>query len=468
MNARKLRIVVPATLSLFVGVTGAGAESLTEALVAAYKNSSLLESTRALIRVQDESVAQAVAGLRPAVTLAASTTGSLCDNPARRCNGDVSNGPLAGTLQLTSELLLYDGGDNKIAVEAAKEGVYAARQSLVETEQNVLLDAVTAYHGILRATELLALEEDKLNVASTELDAARDRFELGGISRSEVSLVKARLASVRSDITARKGELEIARESYKLATGESPNELDPPPPLPEIPETLDEALSLANQNHPSIVRARHTVKAADLNIKRAETAVYPRLVLGGSLSQNRDFDDWQSPTTRASISITARMPLYQGGQLVSVYRQGLANLEKARADLQFSARVVAQSVGTAWARIGISMASIQTRSEQVISAEVAYNGVREEASLGLRSTLEVLVVEQELNTAKTSLVSAQHDRDIAVYTLLSTLGLLTAEHLGLAIQPYDPDENLERVKNAPVADERRMLLDRILKRSGKN
>ena len=469
MNSRTSGIAC-AAFSVTLGLAGgAMAESLHDALVAAYNNSNLLDSTRALVRVQDESVAQAVAALRPAVDLSASATGTLCDNPGRDCPGkQVSSGSLAGTLQLTSELLLYDGGEGKIAVQAAKEGVYATRQSLVENEQKILLDAVSAYLGMLRATEFLALEEDNLNVASTELDAARDRFELGGISRSEVSLVEARVASVRSDVAARRGELELARESYKLATGSYPGELEPPPPPPAIPSTLDEALDLANQSHPSIVRARHTVKAADFNVKRAETALSPRLVLGSSLSQNRDFEDWQTPTTRASVSITARVPLYRGGQLASAYRQGLANLEKVRADHQYTARVVAQQVGAAWARIQISMASIQARSEQVISAEVAYNGVREEASLGLRSPLEVLDAEQELNTARTNLVSAQHDQDLAVYSLLSSVGLLTAERLGLAVEHYSPDDNLERVKNAPAKDMRRMLLDKVLKRSGRN
>lgn len=469
MVARNMRVASLATIALIAGMPHAAkTESLTDALVNAYNSSNLLTSTRTLVRIQDENVAQAVAAMRPTANIAASVAGALCDNKGKECTGQVSSSALTGTLQLTSELLLYDGGSGKIAVEAAREGVYATRQTLVETEQNILLEVVKAYHAVLRAAEFLALEKDNLNVVATELDAAWDRFELGGISRSEVNLVEARLAVARSNVVSRRGELEIARESYKLATGSYPDELDPPSPLPKIPDSLEEALDTANKFHPSLARARHTVKAADLNVKRAEATAYPRLMLGGSLSQNRNFEKWAPPTTRASISISAQVQLYRGGQLTSVYRQGLANLAKARADHKHSARVVEAQVGTAWAKVGIAKAAIQTRSEQVTSAEVAYNGVREEASLGLRSTLEVLDAERDLNAAKTNLVSAQHDRDIAVYTMLSNLGMLTAEHLGLDVEAYDPDENLESVKTAPVAGERKILLDKVLKRSGRN
>lgn len=448
---------------LVVAGSGAQAETLADALANAYKNSKLLESTRALLRARDEDVALAVSALRPIVGLSGNICGSLNNDPV------CSQSKLRGSLQLTMNLLLFDFGATRRAIDSANEGVKAARQSLVEVEQAVLLNAVVAYHNVLRRKKSLALERNNLEVIQTELKAANDRFELGDITLTDVSFVKARLAAIRSSVAVSDGELAIAREQYKLATGNYPNDLAETPPLPELPETLEEALDIASRMHPSILRGRHGVAAAEYNIKRAESLVLPAISLGSALSASQDLETTTGPFATgdsATISLSASIPLYSGGRNSSGYRQVLALADQLRAEHRQTAMEVAQNVASAWTRLKIAESSIVASREQVESAQLAYVGVREEASLGLRTTLDVLAGEQQLLTARNVLVEARHNHDVAVYTVLSAIGLLTVEHLGLGVDRYDPDVYHNRVKTAPSTEERRLILDKILMRSG--
>ena len=438
-------------------------QTLPEALAVSYRNSSVLESSRALLRVSDETVSQAVAVLRPAINLVATSQGRVVDSASAQ-SGD----SLTGTLRLTMDLLLSDGGSQRLAIKAAEEGVLAARQTLVETEQNVILGAVRAYYDVLRYDRLLTLERNNHRLISTELDAARNRFQLGAITRTDVSAVEAQLASARSTVALREGELSIARETYRLQVGEYPGALEFSPLIVELPPSLEEATEIARRNHPSIIRAQHTAAAADLNVKRSETVLNPRISLGGSVALDRDLERWSgSGSTTSSISLTANMPLYRGGANMALLRQGLAVSQQARFDLLQAVRSAEQRVASAWARFEIAAASITARREQVESAQIAYNGMREEAALGLRSTLDVLDTEQRLLGARTDLITAETNRDVAAYSLIASMGRLTAAELGLEVNLYDPQVNYERVKTAPVASERRMLLDKVLKRSGR-
>lgn len=441
-------------------------QTLPEALAASYRNSSILESSRALLRSSDETVSQAVAVLRPAINLVATSQGRVVDSSSSQ--GMQGRDSLTGTLRLTMDLLLSDGGSQRLAIKAAEKGVLAARQTLVETEQNVILGAVRAYYDVLRYNRLLTLERNNFRLISTELDAARNRFQLGAITRTDVSAVEARLASARSTVALREGELSIARETYKLEVGEYPGTLEFSPLIVELPSSLEEAIEIARRNHPSIIRAQHTAAAADFNVQRSETVLNPRISLEGSVALDRDLERWSgSGSTTSTISLTANMPLYRGGANMALLRQGLAVSQQARFDLLQAVRSAEQRVASAWANFEIASASIAARREQVEAAQIAYNGMREEASLGLRSTLDVLNTEQTLLSARTDLITAETSRDTAAYSLVASMGKLTAAELGLEVNLYDPGANYERVKTAPVASDRRMLLDKVLKRSGR-
>ncbi|MDE0112187.1 MAG: TolC family protein, partial [Albidovulum sp.] len=332
----------------------ANAETLSDALVAAYRNSDLLEANRAILRGTNEGVAQAVAELRPTLNL----VGSVNRDWRSEQGGGPATDQAASSLQLTIQYLLWDGGSRRSSIDAAKQAVLAGRQTLKSVEQSVLLDAVTAYLDVRRGIENLALEENNFRVISRELDAARDRFELGQITRTEVSIAEARLAAIRSGVALRQGELEIAREVYRLATGRYPGDLEPTPPSPSIPESLEDALAIATNTHPSIIASRHAANAAELTYRAADTVLSPRISLGGSVTARRSFDSAMNDGNSAGISISAVVPLYDGGGAFAAVRRYRANADQAKADLQRAALVVRRDVASAWARLQIADASI--------------------------------------------------------------------------------------------------------------
>lgn len=467
-----IKRVLPGSIAVAVSIASAGpslGESLTDAFISAYRNSALLESNRALLRAEDESVAAAVAALRPTLVSAASITGQM-DRSASGMQGTTAagrttDGKVSTALSLTAEWLVSDGGSGRMGTKVARETVLAARHTLVEVEQTVLMNAAVAFHDVILRTELLELAEKGLRAFESQLEAAQGRFELGEVTRTDVSIVEARLASAKSEVLLRRGELEIARESYRLATGDYPMELLAPPPAPEIPISLENARNIARSHHPSILRAQHTVAAAQHASRQAEILA-PLVYLGGTVSANREVGAWEKGRDLASVSVTARMPLYYGGQYDSRRRRGIANLERARFELEQTARVVDQGVAAAWTRLQIANSSIEARELQVAATELALMGIKQEAGLGLRTTLDVIDSELDVLTAGNDLIAAKNDRNVAVYGLLVSVGLMTVKHLGLGIPVYDPAKNLDMVQSAPVETWPMSAIDRAFRELG--
>jgi len=213
-------------------------------------------------------VAQAVSALRPVIGLTSTTT-------------DTSRTDMDSTLALTAELLLYDGGASRLAIAAAREGVLGTRAALVGEEQTVLLDAVTAYMDYRRDVQALDVAQNNVRVIERELEAARDRFDVGEITRTDVSQAEARMAEARSNLAVRRGNVEVSRAAFNLAVGRFPGDLAPPPPEPALPATLDGATQLARERAPSIREVQHLVRAAELNVERAKSATQPSVRLGG-------------------------------------------------------------------------------------------------------------------------------------------------------------------------------------------
>jgi len=448
-----MKLSVLAVSALIVGAGAVPADTLRQALTKAYNNSGLLEQNRAVLRAADEDVAQAMAILRPVFNWSAGTTHKFG-------NTDSTSRSLA----LSAEMTIYDGGSNKFAIEAAKETVLATRQSLISVEQNVLLDAVQAYMDVRRETETVALRQNNLRVIQEELRAAQDRFDVGEVTKTDVALAEARLASSLAQLEAAKGALQQAKARYKQAVGVNANGLSTPPGLPKLPASVAAAQSTAVRNHPAMRQIQHTIKAADLNIARAKTASGPTAAIGGSYgiaSTNSS-----KATETGSISLNIRGPIYTGGNIPSVIRKAQAQKEAQVANLHVSKRRIEQATATSYALLDMARASRKATEEQIRASQVAFDGTKEEATLGARTTLDVLNAEQDLLNAKASLISALADEQVAAYRLLAQMGQLTVDHLNLPVQKYDPVAYYNHVKNAPATSDRGKAMDRVLKALG--
>ncbi|WP_461428137.1 TolC family outer membrane protein [Gymnodinialimonas sp.] len=435
------------------------ADNLRQAMVDAYRHSNLLEQNRYLLRIQDEGVAQAIAQLRPVISFVASM------------NRDIVNNTSTASASLVAEYLLYDGGARRFAYEAAEETVLATRQQLVALEQQVLFDAVTAYMNVWRDMQVVGVRERNVRVITQQLRAAQDRFEVGEDTRTDVAQAEAQLATARSQLAGAQGALDISRELFNLAVGRYPNGLSGPGGIPNVPRTEAAAQALARQQHPSIRALQHEVTAAELGIEQARAGIRPQIALEGRATEV--FENTANPLAEggsATIGLTLTQPLYRGGQLLSLERQSRAQASAVRFSLNQQVRLNLQSVGNAWALMNIATAQIQAADQRIAAAELAFAGVQEEASLGARTTLDVLDAEQDVLDARISRIEAQTDLYTSCYQLLAASGLLTVEALGLHVPEYDPAAYADLFSPAPslINSPRGAQLDSVLERIGRD
>jgi len=458
MLASKLRLLVSVLAVALASSATAHAETLSEALASAYKTSGLLEQNRAVLRAADEDVAQAVAGLRPVLNYLVSANYSTARDSL------AGNDGFTAQYGLTAQMLLTDFGRSKLGLELAKENVLSLRDGLVGVEQNVLLQAVSAYMNVLGTSALVELQRSNERVLTQELKASRDRFEVGDITRTDVSLAEAALATARSAVASALGDMAVAREQYRAAVGHYPGQLRSPARVPATARSLAAATDIAHRSHPSILQSQRAVTIADLSVAMADAARKPRLTgtaqFGFDQDQNQDL----------SVGLNLSGPIYSGGAIASAYRQAAAQRDASRAALHLTQIGVDQNVGIAWSGLSVAQANITSTDEQVRAQTVAYRGVREEANLGARTTLDVLNAEQNLLNARTARVSAETNRYVAAYQLLAAMGLLTADHLRLGVTQYDPAAYYDAVKKAPSykVSPQGEKLDRVLKGLGKN
>ncbi len=434
----------------------AAADTLSDVLADAYSNSDLLEQNRYLLRLQDEGVAQQVAGLRPVLSFIAQ---SQYDQPADRQTDSIG---------LSLQWLLYDGGGTRLARDAAQESVLATRQSLVNLEQSVLSDAVSAYINLWQDMQVISVRESNVRVITQQLRAAEDRFDVGEATRTDVAQAEAQLAQARRALVAAQGQLMIDQSLFELAVGRAPNGLSGPGALPSLPQTQTDAEAIARQSHPAIQALQHSVRANELRLDAARTDYGPEL----NFEASTGFDPAPSATGEGNTRFTLRLtqPLYAGGRLTSAERSALATLHASQAELNLTTRQVTQGIGNAYAQIRIASASIQASQQQIRASRLAFEGVQEEASLGARTTLDVLDAEQTLLEARIGLIEAQTNLYLASYGLMQAMGLLTVEHLDLNVPEYDPTAYYNAVSGAPIRSltTRGAQLDAVLDRMGRN
>ena len=461
------RLVAAAVLAFAVPVVS-HAETVADTMAAAYQHNGLIEQNRALLRAADEDVAIAVSALKPILNWSADMTYSRGRSftPGTMAASRSSSGTDA-TIGLAAELLLYDFGRSKIGIDVQKETVLATRQALVSAEQQVLLRAATAFFEVQRRNEFVRLRQNNVRVISEQLRAARDRFEVGEVTRTDVSLAEARLAGARAALAAAQGQLAQANEEFRAAVGRKPGQLSGLGRVPATAKSVDAAKAVALRNHPEMLKVQHEVTATELAILAAEAGMKPQVKLTGRYGLTQNLDD-RGFSNGGSIGVEIGGPIYQGGRLSALARQAMARRDQARAGLHVVRHNIALAVGNAWAGLQVARASRDASERQVRAAREAFRGVREEATLGARTTLDVLDAEQELLDAQTNLASAMVDEHVAAYNLLSAMGYLTAERLNLRVPRYDPAAYYNLVKDAPAKRSRQgQQLDKALRSLGK-
>ncbi len=429
------------------------AETLDSALARAYSTNPTLNAQRAALRVTNENVPQALSGYRPRVnaTIDAGISGNDAFTPSIagvRANSNSRTTTLPRGAGLQVQQTIWNGGRTANAVSQAESLVLAGRETLRATEQTVLLDAATSYMNVLRDTAILDLNNNNVEVLEEQLRQTRDRFNVGEVTRTDVAQAEARLAGARSQAAVAQSNLKASLGRYRQIVGVQPRRLAPARPLDRVlPRSVEDAARLAQAGHPQVLAALHNVDAADIGVRLAEAELAPTLNVTGTLSQRYGTQLPEDRRATASVVGQLTIPIYEGGQVYSRTRQAKETAGQRRLEADVTRESVRAGVVVSWGTLEASRAQILAAQAQVQAAETALAGVREEAKVGQRTTLDVLNAQQELLTARSTLITAQRDRVVASYTLLGAVGRLNADSLGLRAERHDAQRHYNQVRD---------------------
>jgi len=446
-------IVIAAVLPFGV----ATADTLPLALTLAYQNNPQIISQRAAVRAADEAVPQALSGYRPKVNLSASvaeqrlstlTKTSGDNSPATYSRNSATSAvqSYGGTVTQT----LLNGFGTASRTRQAEQLVSAARETLRTTEQNVLLSAAVAYMNLIRDIATLDLQRRNVEVLEEQLRQTNERYKAGEVTATDVSQAESRLGSARTTMLAAESNYKTSRATYRQVIGVEPGRLAPASPVDRLSvPNLQQGILEARARHPSVTTAMFNVDAAVFQVKIAESSLYPTLNMVGSVNQQYGSTGAVAllQTFNASVGAQLNVPVYQGGVEYATIRQAKETLSQRRTDLDTARDQAQQTVGQAWGQLEAAKAQVDSAQYSVKGAESALNGVRQEALLGQRTTLDVLNAQQELVNARITLVSVQRDRVVASYTLLAAVGRLSPQVLQLNVPIYDPAVHYHQVRD---------------------
>ncbi|MFB0611905.1 TolC family outer membrane protein [Aurantiacibacter poecillastricola] len=430
------------------------ADTLKEALRQAYYDNPTLEAARAQQRATDESVPiQRAAGLPSLNTTGAYTEfvqqgGNTFTAPGRQVTSNLSLG-----------VPIYQGGAVKNGIRAAENRVEAGRADLRGTESSIFTQVVSAYMTVILQEALVALSENNVEVLRINLEATSDRFQIGNLTRTDVAQSESRLALARGDLRTARANLISAREDYIALVGEAPTNLEPPPPLPNLPDSPDQAVEIALENNPDLIAARERAQAAGFDIEVAGAGRLPTLeVVGGpgytnylgslgSVPGAGTVADQDSLAIQAGVRFT--VPFFQGGRVAAQQRQATAQAEAALEQVIATERSIIAQVRAAYSSWRAANAIISSSQAAVDAAALSLEGVRAENTVGNRTVLDILDAQQELLRAQVQLVTARRNAYVAGFSLLAAMGKAEARDLGLADEGvlYDPIENYDRVRD---------------------
>lgn len=444
---KKTAVGVLVAVLAFAGPVAAKAETLEETLIAAYLTNPDLAAQRASLRATDEGVSQAISNWRPTVEMTSSIGREVNDSSLRTGSArSQSRDPKSLGLDLSQPL--FRGGRTMAETSEAENTVLAERARLTSQEQDVLLAAATAYLDVFRDQAVLQLNTNNEDVLARQLEAAQDRFQVGEITRTDVHQAEARLAQATADRIQSEANLEASRATYRTVTGITPTRsFDLPASPPGSPPSKESAVQEAALNNPLVIAAQYDERAAVDNIDQVWGELLPELEL--SLSASRDFDssseDDRIDSAEALLSLS--VPLYQSGSVHSRVREAKQDAARFRQVVDQQRRTVTEQATRAWENLQAADARVTSFQTQIQAATVALDGVQREAAVGSRTVLDVLDAEQELLNARVSYITAQRDAGVATFELLSAVGRMTAHHLQLPVDLYDPDSHYREIRD---------------------
>jgi outer membrane protein len=432
------------------------ADTIEAALVRAYQNNPQLNAQRASVRSTDENVPQALSGYRPRVAVTASAGYQYTDvlttsggTPTQVVRTDVHGANAPRSVGATVTQTLYNGQITANRTRAAESQVSGAREGLRVLEQTVLLAAATIYMDYLRDAAIVEVQRSNVRVLEQTLKQTKDRFNVGEVTRTDVAQSEAQLAAGKTQLLTADANLVTTRANFRRIIGNEPQNLAPGSPVDRfLPGTLPGAVDLGLTQNPNVTAAMFGIDISYLQTKINEGALLPTVTLQGSVQQSYEQTQTIFRSFGASAIAQLSIPVYQGGAEYSLIRQSKETLALQRLFLEQTRDQTRANVVTAWGQLVAGKAQVASAQSQVTASEIALNGVREEAKAGQRTTLDVLNAQQALVNARVALVTAQHDRVVASYSVLNTIGRLSPQVMNLATTVYDPSVHYHQVRDS--------------------
>jgi outer membrane protein/adhesin transport system outer membrane protein len=439
----------------------AAAQTMEETLSNAYTQSTQLGQSRAQQRATDEQVPQALSNWRPTVTVTGGITRSHVDSssPVIDLFGQRQPGTYGYNTEKTVGVQvvqnLYRGGRTEAQTSQATNAVKAGQAQLKATEQAVLLQAAQAYLDVVRDQSTVDLNASNEAVLKRQLDAETDRLRVGEVTRTDVALAQASYQQARAQHTTAIGTLKTDQAAYQRVVGQAPGKLVQPVFKYELPASLEDSVAEAEENNPNVVAAEFVERAARDGVDLAQGARLPTIQLIGTFQRIYPGGNSSTQSTGSGVnhldngSVAAQIswPLYTGGLASSQVREAKQTANQNLIAIEDAKRVARQTAIAAWQQLKTAKANIEALTAQVEAAAIGAEGTRQQALVGTATVLDSLTAEQQLLQAQVNLVGAQHDALVDSYTLLSSVGRLTARDLALAVTIYDPEVNASRVRD---------------------
>ena len=438
-------------LVAYMGLAPALGDTIEAALVRAYQNNPQLNAQRAIVRSTDENVPQALSGYRPKVAVTASAGYQYTDaqSSAFGSSIDFHGAQVTASAGGTVSQTLYNGNQTANKTRAAESQVSGAREGLRVLEQTVLLTGATIYMDYLRDAAILEVQRSNTRVLEQTLKQTQDRFNVGEVTRTDVAQSEAQLAAGKTQQLTAEANLTTTRANFRRIIGNEPEALAPGSPVDRfLPKTLPTAVELSLIENPNVTAAMFGIDVSYLQVKVNEGALLPTVTALASIQEA-----YQPAITTPRQFLTSaiaqfNVPLYQGGAEYSLIRQSKETLSQQRLNLELTRDQTRANTVTAWGQLVAGKAQVASAQSQVTASEIALNGVREEAKAGQRTTLDILNAQQALVNARVALVTAQHDRVVASYAVLSAVGRLSPQVLRLATSVYDPSVHYHQVRDS--------------------
>ena len=421
----------------------ARAETLQSALASTYQSNPQLDAERARLRATDEGVSQAEAQFRPTITGTASVGYQNVQIRPQVGAGSTTN-PTSYGVNFTQPI--FRGFRTINGINVAEANVRAGRETLRNTEQTVLIGAVTAFMDVVRDQAILKLRENNQKVLADTLRSTQDQFKVGEVTRTDVAQAEASLAGAVSAIELAKANLKSSRATYERFIGHPPSSLVEPKQLKILPKSLDAAVGIATQESPTVVAALYTEQSARWNVDLIRGELLPTVSLQGSFTENGEPSKTTDVSRTTTITGNVSVPIYEQGAVYSRVRAAKHTHLAALQEIQRNKTEAQSAVVAAWSQHQAARAQLASDMASVEANRIALAGVREEEKVGQRTKLDVLNAEQAYLNAQVNLATTRRNVIVNDYTVMQAIGRLNIQELAAVGSVYDPEEHYFEVR----------------------